>query len=85
MNVLSFLTLGYFNGTFETCEWFEIIPYVVECKKINGLLGIDVLKVDMSKLIRNVKSEKVKMEVLKGYKASIPLNENGPQLLFRIS
>lgn len=58
-------TLRYFNEILETCNWFEItLITIVECKtkkKKHGARGIDILKVDPSKLIGSVKSEKLKM------------------------
>ena len=45
-------TLGTFDSTSETKNHFEIIPItVMACAKDHGLLGIDVLQVDTSKLI----------------------------------
>ena len=70
-------TLGTFEGTFETKNHFEIIPItVVVCTKDHGLLGIDVLKVETSKLVSFMKSEEQEIGLLKGYKASIRLKEN---------
>ena len=51
-------TLATFEGTFETKNRLEIIPIiVVACTKDHGLLGIDVLKVDTSKLVNSMKLE----------------------------
>ena len=49
---------GTFEGTFETKNRFEIIPItVVACTKDHELLGIDVLKVGTSKLVKSMESE----------------------------
>ena len=44
--------------------------------KDHGLLGIDVLKVGISKLVNSMESEEQEIRLLKGYKASICLKEN---------
>ena len=36
-------TLGYFEGSLELEDKFEVIPIIVSCKKNHGLLGNDVL------------------------------------------
>ena len=70
-------TLGIFKSTFETKDRFEIISItVVACTKDHGLLGIDVLKVDTSKLVNFMEAEEQEIGLLKGYKASIRLKEN---------
>ena len=46
------------------------------CTKDHGLLGIDVLKADNSKLVNSMESEEHEIGSLKGYKASILLKEN---------
>ena len=46
------------------------------CTKDHGLLGIDVLKVNTSKLVISMESEEQEIGLLKGYKASIRLKEN---------
>ena len=62
---------------FETKNHFEIIPItVVACTKDHGLLSIDVLKVDTSKLVNLMELEEQDIGLLKGYKASIHLKEN---------
>ena len=67
-------TLGTFEGTFETKNRFEIIPItVVACTKNHGLLGINALKVDTSKLVYSMESEEQEKGELKGYKTSIRL------------
>ena len=69
-------TLGTFKSTFETKNRFEIIPItVIAYTKDHGLLGIDVLKVDTSKLL-SVESEKQEIGLLKRYKASFRSKEN---------
>ena len=70
-------TLGTFEGTFETKNRFEIIPIrVMACTKDHGLQGIDILKVDISKLVNSMELEEQEIRLLKGYKASICLKEN---------
>ena len=70
-------TLGTFEGTFESKNRFEIIPItVLACTKNHGLLGIDVLKVDTSKLVNSMESEEQEILLFKGYKASVRLKEN---------
>ena len=44
--------------------------------KDHQLLGIDVLKVDTSKLVNSMESEEQEIGLRKGYKASIRLKEN---------
>ena len=69
--------MGTFEGTFETKKRFEIIPVtVVACYKNHGLLGIDVLKVDTTKLINSIKAKRNNIGLFRGYKASIRLKEN---------
>ena len=70
-------TLGTFEGTFETKNRFESIHItVIACTKDHGLLGIDVLKVNTSKLGDSMESDEQEIGLLKGYKASICLKEN---------
>ena len=70
-------TLGILEGTFETKNRFEIMSItVVACTKDHGLLGIDVLKVDTSKLVNSIETKEQEIGLLKGYKASIRLKEN---------
>ena len=62
---------------FEIKNRFEIIPItVMACPKNHGLVGIDVLKVDISKLVNSVELEEQEIGLLKGYKTSIRLKEN---------
>ena len=62
-----------------------MIPIVVvACNKDPGLLGIDVLKVDTSKLINSVKANESNIVLLRGYKTSIYLKENHPPLFLRM-
>ena len=49
---------------------------VETCNKDHGLLGIEVLKVDTTKLINSIKAEKNNIGLLKGYRDSIHLKEN---------
>ena len=50
--------MGAFEETFKTKKHFEMIPIiVVACNKDQGLLGIDVLKVDTTKLFNSIKAE----------------------------
>ena len=70
-------TLETLEGTFETKNRFEIILVtVIACTNDHGLRGIDVLKVDTSKLVNSMESEEQEIGLLKGYKASIRLKEN---------
>ena len=70
-------TLGTFKGMFETKNCFEmILIMIMACTKDHGLLGIDVLKVDTSKLVDSLELEEQKIKLLKSYKASIRLKEN---------
>ena len=70
-------TLGTFESTFETKNRFDILPItVVACSKDHELLGIDVSKVDTSKLVNSLESEEQEIGLLKSYKASIRLKEN---------
>ena len=65
-------TLSTFESTFETKNRFEIILItVVACTEDNGLLGIDVLKVETSKFVNSIESEEQEIGLVKGYKASI--------------
>ena len=68
-------TLGYFEGSLELEDKFEVIPMIViTCKKNHGLLGNDVLNINSTKLINEIKMEKTGK--LKNYKASLKLKEN---------
>ena len=50
--------ISTFDGTFEKEKRFERILIVVAvCNKHHGLLGIDVWKVDTTKLINSIKVE----------------------------
>ena len=70
-------TLDTFEAMYVTKNRFEIIPItVVACTKDYGLLGIDVLKVDTSKLVNSMESEEQEIGLLKGYKAIYRLKEN---------
>ena len=54
---------------------FEVIPIIVTiCKKNHKLLGKDVLNINSTKLINEIKMEKTGK--LKNYKASLKLKEN---------
>ena len=70
--------MGTFERTFEAKKRFKIIPItIVPCNKDHGLLGIDVLKVDATKLIISIKAtKKNNILSLKGYRLSIRLKEN---------
>ena len=58
--------LGTFEGTFETKNHSEIIPVtVVACTKDHGLLGIDVLKVDTSKLVNSMEIGRTRNRITK--------------------
>lgn len=52
-------TLGYFEGSLELEDKFEVIPIIVtSCKKTHGLLGNNVLNINSTKLINDIKMEK---------------------------
>ena len=69
--------IGTFEGTFESTNRFKIILItVVASTKDHGILGIDRVKVDTSKLVNSMESEGKKIGLLKGYKANIHLKEN---------
>lgn len=52
-------TLGYFDGSLELEGKFEVIPIIVtSCKKTHGLLGNNVLNINSTKLINDIKMEK---------------------------
>ena len=62
---------------FKTKNHFEIIPItVVACTKDHRLQGIDVLKVDTSKLVNSMELEEQEIRLFKDYKASIRLKKN---------
>ena len=68
-------TLGYFEGSLELEDKFEVIPIIVTtCKKNHRLLGNNVLNKNSTKLINKIKMEKTGK--LKNYKASLELKEN---------
>ena len=55
----SLKTLGYFEGPLELEDKFEVTPLIVtNCKKNHGLLGNDVLNINSTKLIDEIKMEK---------------------------
>ena len=73
----STLLLKQFDDTFDTKNHFKIMPItVVVCTEDHDLKGIDVLKVDTSKLVNSMELEKQEIGLLKGYEASIRLREN---------
>ena len=49
---------------------------IVACNKDQILLGIDLLKMDITKLINSIKLEENNQGLLIGYKASIRLKED---------
>ena len=52
-------TLEYFEGSLELEDKFEVIPIIVtSCKKNHRLLGNDVLNINSTKLINEIKMEK---------------------------
>ena len=54
-----------------------MIPITVEaCNKDHWLLGIDMLKVDTTKLINSMKAEENNIRLLRGYRACVRLKEN---------
>ena len=55
-------TLGYSEGSLALKDKFEVIPIIVTtCKKNQRLLGNDVLNINSSKLINEIKTEKTEM------------------------
>ena len=75
-------TLGYFEGSLVLEDKFEVIPIIVTtCKKNQGLLGNDVLNINSTKLINEIKMEK--NGKLKNYKATLKLKENVTPLIMR--
>ena len=75
-------TFGYFEGSLELEDKFEVIPIIVTiCKKNQGLLGNDVLNINSTKLINEIKM--VKTRKLKNYKASLKLKENVTPFIMR--
>ena len=67
--------MGYFEGSIELKEKYEIVPIIVtNCQKSHGLLGNDVLKINSTKLINEIEMEKTGK--LKNYEASLKLKEN---------
>ena len=49
-------TLGHFEGSLELENKLEVIPIIVTiCKKNHGLLGNDVLNINSTKLINEMK------------------------------
>ena len=68
-------TLGYFEGSLELEDKFDVIPIIVKtCKKNHRLLGNDVLNINSTKLINDIKMEKTGK--CKNYKASLKLKQN---------
>ena len=62
--------LGYFGGSLELEDKFEEIPvFVTTCNNNLGLLENDVLNINFTKLINEIKMEKTGK--LKNYKASL--------------
>ena len=54
-------TLGYFEGSLEFEDKFEISSIIViNCKNNHGLLGNNVLNINSMKLINEIKMEKMK-------------------------
>ena len=52
-------TLGYFEGSLKLEDKYEVIPIIVlTCKKNHRLLGNDVLSINSTKLINEIKMEK---------------------------
>ena len=69
--------MGTFEGTFETKKRFEMVPItVVACNKDHGLLRIDVLKVDATKLINSIKAGENNIGLLRDYRLSVLLKES---------
>ena len=58
-------TLGYFVGSLELEDKFEVIPIIVTvCKKNHRVLGNDVINIISTKLINEIKMEKTKVKKL---------------------
>ena len=52
-------TAGYFEGSLELKNKFEVIPIIVTtCKKNHGLLRNDIFNIEASKLTNEIKMEK---------------------------
>lgn len=67
--------MGYFEGSIELKEKYEIVPIIVtNCRKTHGLLGNYVLRINSTKLINEIEIEKTGK--LKNYEASLKLKEN---------
>ena len=49
---------------------------IVVCNKDHRLLGIDVLKMDTTKLINSIKKQENTIGLLRGYRESISLKKN---------
>ena len=60
-------TLGYLEGSLELEDKFEVIPIIITtCKKNHGLLRNDVLYINSTKLINEIKMEKTgKLKTIK--------------------
>ena len=68
-------TLGYFEGSLELEDKFEVISIIgTTCKKNHRLLGNDVLNINSTKIINMIKRKK--NGKLKNYKANLKLKEN---------
>ena len=66
--------------TFKTKKCFEIIFIrVVAGNKDCGLLGINVLEVNTTKLINSIEVEENNIILLRGYRVSIHLKKNHHQ------
>ena len=73
-------TLGYFEGSLELEGKFELIPIIViTCKKNHGLLGNNVLTMNSTILINEIKLEKTRK--LANYKSSLKFKKCYPFLL----
>ena len=57
----------YFEGSLEVKDKFKVIPIIdTTCKKNHGLLGNDVLNINSTKLINEIKMEKTgKLKTIK--------------------
>ena len=75
-------TFGYFKGSLELEDKFEMILIIVTtCKKNHGLLGNDVRNINSTKLINEIKMKKIGK--LKNFKVSLKFKKKSyPFLLW---
>ena len=81
-------TFGFFEGSLALEDKFDVILLTVTtCKKNQGLLGKDMLNINSTKLINEIKMEKKKkIESLKAIKVKLAtVVEGGPKAPFSIA